>query len=146
MLFKKKKPTKKVVYKAPATPPFDRDMKEYQFPYSKGFRGFKRFNLIVHGNEESEKNNEKYYKNDFSNSTFMFKCFNYDAGQRVAQLFIDGHQIGAVFDDNMIYAIENGLIEKVHVEPREDFILGDKCTEVRHRITLLVKYVNPDEH
>lgn len=143
MLFKKKpKPT---VKKVPAAPKFNEDIKEYQIPYSKNFRGFKKFKLVVYGSDEQMKNNEKYYNKDFSASTFVFKCFNYEPGKRMAHLIIDGLQMGAVFDPDQLFAIENGLIEKIHIEPDEEYILGDKKTEVRHRIRVIVKYAKPDE-
>ena len=143
MFFKKKpKPT---VKKVPAAPKIDEDAKEYQIPYSKNFRGFKRFKMVVYGNDEIRANNEKYYNKDFSESTFVFRCFNCESGERIAHLYIDGIKMGTIFGPDQLFAIENDLIEKVHVEPDEEVILGDKCTEVRHRITLIVKFARPDE-
>lgn len=114
--------------------------KVYQIPYSKGFRGFKQFALNVHGDKESEQNNEKNYKNDFSGSTFEFVCFNYDGLNRMAVLYIDGIKMGSVFDAEQISAIENGKIEKIHIEPKEMTIAGNDVIEKRNRISVLVKY------
>lgn len=140
MFFKKKTPPPK----KPAAP---RSIvfKEYTIPYSKNFRGFKRFRVVVHGNKEAEINNEKYYDKDFSDSSFIFKCFNDEYGNRMAHLLIDGQLMGSVFDPDQLFAIENGLIEKIHIEPEEEVILGNKRTETRHRIRALVKYAKMDE-
>lgn len=134
MFFKKKETKKKA---APIK-------KVYEIPYSKGFRGFKRFLLTVHGDEESEKNNEKLYNKDFSCSKFEFVCFNYDGLNRVAVLYIDGVKMGCVYAEDQIREIETGKIEKIHIEPREETIIGKKKNEVRHRISVLVKYKDED--
>lgn len=127
--------------KAPEPPkPAEPIRKVYEIPYSKGFRGFKRFHLTVHGDKESEKNNEKFYNNDFSGSKFEFVCFNYDGLNRVAVLFIDGIKMGCVYDDDQIQAIESGSIERIHIEPKEEVVVGKDNTETRHRISVLVKY------
>ena len=141
MLFKKKKKP------APAQPkPIARNEKVYEMPYSKGFRGFKRFAMSVHNDKEAETNNEKLYNNDFSGSRFQFVCFTDQYNSRVAALYINGVKMGNVYDQNQVYAIEHGLIEKIHVEPKEEVVLGNKCTETRHRISVLVKYIQSDEN
>lgn len=123
----------------------NRGEKQYELPYSRNFRGFKRFLLTVHGDSESEKNNEILYNSDFSDSIFIFKCFNNEYGNRIACLYIDDYKMGTVYDSDQIYAIEHGLIEKIHIEPKEEVVLGKKRTETRHRISVLVKYVKLDE-
>lgn len=130
---------------APTKTSFNLDMKEYQVPYSKGFRGFKTFPLVVYGKEEIMANNEKYYNKDFSNSTFVFKCYNCENGERAASLYIDGVIMGTAFRPDQLFAVENDLIEKIHIEPEEEVVLGDKRTETRHRIRALVKYAKMDE-
>ena len=132
MLFgKKRKPQLKSI---------QRDEKSYIIPYSKGFRGFKRFPMRVHGDRVSEKNNESLYNNDFSCSSFKFVCFNDDSGNRVAFLYIDGYKMGTIYDSEQLYAIEHEMIEMIHIEPKEESIIGSKKTETRHRISVLVKY------
>lgn len=116
--------------------------KVYEIPYSKGFRGFKRFRLTVHGDAESERNNEKFYNNDFSGSKFEFVCFNYDGLNRVAVLFIDGVKMGCVYDPDQIKDIESGKITQIHIEPKDEVVIGKNNTETRHRISVLVKYEN----
>lgn len=113
--------------------------KRYLIPYSKGFRGFKKFSVSVHGYEESEKNMNYFYDKDLSNSVFEFVSFK-GKDSKLMCLFIDDLKVGAVFNDAQIYAIENGLIEKIHAEPKEEIIGGTKETEIRHRLSIFVKY------
>ena len=109
------------------------DEKKYIIPYSKGFKGFKRFPFVVHGDEISEQNNKKILNNDISNSDIEFICFNCKTSKfdgRLTQIFIDGLQIGAIFENEQINLIENGQIEKIHFE--KDL--------TRERLILFVKY------
>lgn len=117
--------------------------KTYEFPFSQSFRGFKRFPIIVYGDKESEENNEKLYKNDFASSIFKFVCSNFET-QRKAVLFIDDNKIGTVFDETQVSSIENGLIEKIHVEPKEQEVVDSDGTQIVHRLTVLVKYKDED--
>lgn len=114
--------------------------KVYKLEYSKGFRGFKKFAMNVHGDKECEQNNERDYKKDFSGSTFEFVCFNYDGLNRAAVLYIDGIKMGWIYDEDQIKDIESGRIVKIHIEPKEMTIIGDGTTELRKRIGVLVKY------
>ena len=116
-----------------------KNKKEYESPYSKNFRGFKRVHVVVHGYEESEKNNENLYDKDLSSMTIKFICFDGQHG-RMAFLYADNYKLGAVFDDDQIYAIEHKKIEKIHFEPKEEEIVGKLITKTRHRISVLVKY------
>lgn len=105
------------------------DEKRYVIPYSKNYRKFKHFIVSVHGNNLAEKNNSILLNKDLSNSQFEFVCFNYDNG-RMAQLLIDGMIVGAVFENEQIQAIENGLIEQIHSEIKQE----------QGRLTFFVKY------
>ena len=112
---------------------FERNEKRYILPYSKNFRGFKRFAFVVFGDETSEQNNKQLLNNDFSNCTFEFVCFNCETKYfkgRMTNIFIDGLKIGAIFENEQISDIENGQIEKIHVEKDIN----------RERLTLFVKY------
>ena len=108
---------------------FTKDEKRYIIPYSKRFKGFKHFIVTVHGYEIAEKNNLAILDKDLSNSQFEFVCFNYENG-RMAQLLIDGLNVGAVFEESQINAIENGLIEMIHSEVKQN----------QERLTYFVKY------
>lgn len=118
----------------------DSNEKSYQIPYSKGFRGFKRFPIVIHGDKESEDNNEKLFGADFSTAAYIFKCFDDSSNNRTACLYIDNHKMGAIFDPDQVHAIENGMIEKIHIEPKEENIVGSNGTETRHRVSVLVQY------
>ena len=137
MLFKRKAAQKS----EPET--VDNKEKSYVIPYSKPFRGFKKFPLVISGNRGDEENNEKVYGKDFSNSVCKFTCFNYEPQSRMAVLYIDDLRMGAVFDPDQVNAIESGLIEKIHFEYNENVFVylddsGNKQT--LHRLRVLVKY------
>ena len=113
-------------------PKLNRNEMHYIIPYSKNFRGFKKFGVSVYGNETSEKNNKELLNKDLSKSKFEFVCFNsfeHYIG-RMAILYIDGLQVGAVFDNDLLSDIENRRIEKIHTEPKE----------LNERLIFLVKY------
>ena len=139
-MFKKKKKV------AEPPKPLYKNEKMYEIPYSKGFRGFKRFFMSVHNDRESEINNEKLYNKDFGNSVCRFLCRTDQYNERSAILFVDGARMGIVHDPDQIYAIEHGFIEKIHFEPKEEVVLGNKTTITRHRISVLVKYISQDEN
>ena len=130
-LFKKKKEDPKQISIV--------EEKRYPIPYSKGYRGFKSFQVSVYGYEESEKNMRYFYDKDLSNSVFEFVSTT-DNDYKLMCLYIDNLKVGAIFDPNQVYAIENGLIEKIHAEPKKEIVLGNKCTEERHRLSIFVKY------
>lgn len=141
MFYKKPEPKKttKSAYVQKKPQSALKDMKIYEIPYAEHFRGFKRFPVVVHGDVESEKNNELIYDKDFSTFEYRFICFTGKNG-RMAFLYADKCKIGAIFDDDQIYAIEHNKIEKIHLEPREEIVLGNKRTEKRHRVSVIVKY------
>ncbi len=110
----------------------EENKKIYIIPYSKHFKGFKNFPVVVFGNDVSMENSEKLYNCDVSNYEFKFVCLNsYNNNGRFAFVYINNMQVGSVFDIEQINAIENGRIEKIHVEKKEN----DK------RFSFFVKYI-----
>ena len=95
--------------------------KRYSIPYSKNFRGFKKFPIWVHGNEEAMKNNKILCKMELTDPKVVFVCMdqeNVHPKTRMALVFVDDIKAGAVFvsDEDRVSPIENGLIEAVHIE------------------------------
>lgn len=112
----------------------DRNEKRYNISYSTHFKGFKTFPVVVHGNEETEKNNKLLLNNDFSNSVFEFVCYDENTQKyngRVCNVFIDNLKVGSVFDEEQIKQIETGQIVKIHVEKKNN-----------ERLTYFVKYAD----
>lgn len=112
---------------------------KFNIPYSKGFKGFKKFQVVVHGDKESEKNMNYFYDKDLSNATFEFADI-FENGCSKIFLYINGLKVGMIWNDDQINAIKNELIEKIHAEPKEEIIGGPNGNEVRHRLSILVKY------
>lgn len=108
------------------TPSIERNEKRYIIKVSSHFRGFQRFPVVIHGNETSEQNNDFFLNTSLDNTTlFEFVVF-YERTiafeGRMALVFINNKQVGAVFDTEQIQAIENDLIEKIHIVTSEDKI------------------------
>ena len=126
MFFSKKKPSE----------PINND-KIFQIPYSKGFRGFKRFPMVVHGDKEAEKNNESLYGKDLSGSIFEIM---YSPKDKKACLYIDKLKAGTFYDADQLQSIGNGLIEMIHIEPKDEVVIVKDGSITRHRMSVLVKY------
>lgn len=141
MFYKKPEPKKttKSAYVQKKPQSALKNMKIYEIPYVEHFRGFKRFPVVVYGDVESEKNNELIYDKVFSTFEYRFICFTEKNG-RMALLYADKYKIGAIFDSDQIHAIEHNQIEKIHIEPKEETIVGSKKIEKRRRLSVLVKY------
>jgi hypothetical protein len=122
---------------APKTPVAN--SKSFEIPYAQHFKGFKRFPMRTHGDNESENNNEALYGKDLSALSFKFVCSG-SGSNRIACLYADNFKIGTIYESEQIKAIEHGQIEKIHLEPKEEVIIGKNGNEVRHRFTVLVKY------
>lgn len=103
------------------------DLTKYSVSYSEHFRGFKRFPVVVHGNDEAEKNNKKIYQNNLSKSLFEFA---YNPNNDFVFIYIDGMIIGTIYDEKMVNLIKERKIEAIHSEPKP----GDE------RLTFFVKY------
>lgn len=126
MFFSKKKPSE----------PINNDI-VFQIPYSKGFRGFKRFPMVVHGDKESEKNNESLYGKDLSGSVFEIV---FSPKNKKACLYIDKLKVGTFYNDDQIQSIAAGLIEMIHIEPKDEVVIVKDGSITRHRLSVLVKY------
>lgn len=141
------KPKSKPVDSADETK--DYHEKRYRIPYTKNFRGYKKFYVKARGNEESEKNNSELNKSELFKELCKskllpplveFVCFDWEytyPPERMAQVFINGVLVGAVFADeneNRVAAIEDGLIEAIHIEqdPERDWL------------QFIVKYKDPE--
>lgn len=102
--------------------------KTYIIPFSNHFKGFQKFLINVHNNEEAEKNNLMFLNIDLSDSEFMFTCFDTEYGRK-AVLTIDGKEVGSVLNEEQVAAIENGMIDKIHARPKN-----------AERLSFFVKY------
>ena len=124
---------------APQPKQIDKHVKVYRIPYSKGFRGFKKFPIVMHGIKDAEANQRILHDKDISNSTFEFVCMDGDFGVRFARFYIDGMLAGAVYDAELVHEIENVWIEQIHAEPDAENIISSTGTETRLFLRILVK-------
>lgn len=117
------------------------ELKAFSFTLAKGFRGFKRFSITIHGNKEAEKNNELLKDADLRGHTLTFKPGSSSTYKEpFYQVFADNLQIGAIFDAEQINSINSGKIEEVFARSEaESTMINNKVVE-RHLIRLFVKY------
>ena len=119
----------------------NRNQKIYQIPYSKSFRGFKKYPMNVHGVFDAEENAAKYFNAlDMSQAVFEFVCQNTDYGSRDAFLYINKKVAGAVTEEDRVKEIETGRIEQIHIEKDEETIVTNSGSLKRPRLRFFVKY------
>jgi len=116
-------------------------LKEYSFTLTKGFRGFKRFPIVIHGHKESEKNNKALKDTDLCEHTLVFKPGSSETYKEpFYQVIIDNLQVGAIFDFDQVKAINYGRIEAVYAKNEEEAVISKKSISNRNIIRLFVKY------
>lgn len=100
--------------------------KRYAIPYSKSFRGFKKYHVTIHGYEEAEKNNRYFCSIPLDDLNVEFVCLDMKdrvKPERMAKILINGLNVGAIFsngDAKKISEIEEGEIIAIHVEKDEN--------------------------
>lgn len=115
-------------------------LKEYTFTLSKGFRGYKRFPISIHGHKESEKNNKVLKDTDLREHKLTFKPASSSTTASFYQVFIDGLQVGSIFDKDQINSINYGRIEAVFARSEKEAVMGPKKIIERPVMRLFVKY------
>lgn len=116
-------------------------LKEYTFTLSKGFRGYKRFPISIHGHKESEKNNKALKDTDLREHKLTFKPGASDTYKEpFYQVFIDGLQVGSIFDKDQINSINYGRIEAVFARSETEAVTGNKRIINRPVMRVFVKY------
>lgn len=114
---------------------------ERQYTLAKGFRGFKRFPINIHGDELSEKNNELLKDKEMPGYTIIFKpgsSANYK--NPFYLVYIENLKIGAIFDPNQVQEIQKGLFSAVYARSEEESTISGKKIIKRHNMKLFVKY------
>lgn len=116
-------------------------LKECQYVLSNGFRGYKCFPMVVHGQEESMKNNEALKDVDFKGYSIAFRP---GKSQTYTNPFytvnIDKYQVGTIFDAEQVKALNDGMIEAIYAKSEPETVIGVNGTEIRNRIKLFAKY------
>lgn len=118
-------------------PPKQQQFNGFSYVLAKGFRGFKRFPITIHGNQLAENNNELLKDADLRGHTLAFmpgSSPNYKEPFFI--VLVDNLQIGSIFDTEQIQAISSGKIVEVFARPEEENVMNT----IRHRIRVFVKY------
>lgn len=105
----------------------------YSFPHSDHFRGFKKFGISTFDDPEAQKNCLFFQNHEINPDVIRFEIGPF-SGSEIAQIYIEDKRIGNFYDDKQISLIENGSIDKVHVERKDT-----------DKLALFVHYVKEGE-
>lgn len=126
-IFKQKPSTGKVV-------------SDVSFVRSEGFRGFKRFPMVIHGDKQSEENNEKLKDVDLSGAEIRFIPCKTSSGGLFYQVNILDHKIGSIFNDDQVAALKNGSISEMYIKSEMESVVESNGLHDRPRFRLFAKY------
>ena len=113
-------------------------MREHTFTLAKGFKGYKKFPMVVYGDDLSMNNNELLKGADFRGHTIVFTPATAD--KPYFQVFIDNIKVGAIFDGEQIHALNSGNVVSVFALSEDENVIGQGKVVTRNRIRLFVKY------
>lgn len=117
------------------------DLQTFEFVQAGGFRGFKRYPVVVYGDKESEANNERLKDVDMRGKLITFKLVDdRSSGKPFLLVFVDGKKVGAIFDDAQVNAMTSGSIESVYAKFDAENVVDSGDIITRHRVRLFVKY------
>lgn len=108
------------------------------FILTRSFRGYKQLPVVVYGDKESEKNNERLYNEELPGRTITFSPTQYANGQTMVFVAIDGLKVGTIFDADNIKRIDN-ITEVCAHKVIEHVKGGGKIATERHRVRLFAK-------
>lgn len=111
----------------------------FSFVQSSGFRGFKKFPIVIYGNKEAEANNEEICKSNLKGAQIEFRQTETN-GKKALAVFVNGLKIGTVFDEGQIKSMTSGNIEAVYVKPDAETVADASGVITRDRAKLFVKY------
>lgn len=114
---------------------------EFPFILTSSFRGYKKFPIVVHGDEEAEKNNAELGGHALKGKLLLFKSAKVDGNRTFLQVFIDDKKVGDVFDNTKVAEVLSGQIEAVYAMMEDETVVGNGSFEIRPRVRIFVKYV-----
>ena len=112
---------------------------DYSYILSSGFRGFKKFPIVVFGDREAEQNNEALNGTVLPGRRISFSPVENGPKRLCLQIFVDGEKVGTVFDDKQVADVISGNIEAVYAKHETENVVCEGNVETRHRIRLFVK-------
>ena len=112
---------------------------EFPFVLSGGFRGYKRFPIVVYGDAESEKNNAELAGIALKGKQVVFRSAM-NGSRPFLIVLIDGKKVGAVFDDAKVAEVLSGKVDAVYAMTEDETVAGAGGVETRTRVRVFVKY------
>jgi len=120
---------------------FAKKSSDYEYIQAEEFRGFKSYPMVVHGDKESERNNERMKDADMAGKRITFKEGKSDTyKEQFLVVFINGKKVGAIFDKAQIREMKSGKIESVYAKLEPETVVYKGGSVTRNRVRLLVKY------
>ena len=118
-----------------------KEPQKYEYVQASGFRGFKSYPIVVYGDKESERNNERLKDIDMTGKHITFKMGDSPSYKKPFLLvFIDNKKIGAIFDGRQVRDMTNGNIESVYAKFDAENVVDQSGIKALHRVRLFVKY------
>lgn len=108
----------------------------YSFTLESHYKGFKAFPMVVHGDQEAEKNNKHFKDTDMSGKKILF----IDEDPKRITIHIDGKKVGTLFDADCIKKVRNGAFDKIYAKIETETVIGKNKTVSHPRIKLFVHY------
>ncbi len=119
------------------------ELHHYDFVLAKGFRGFKTYPMVVYGDKTSEDNNRYFFDAAFPGKkiSFVEDITTWETVPRIYfHVMLENKKIGAIFEEDQVDAMRNGIIEAVYAKPYKQVVVGPGSYEERPRIHVYVKY------
>ena len=113
---------------------------EFSFVLAGGFRGYKKYPIVVYGDAEAEKNNADLGDAVLKGKQIIFRSTKTNGAKASLQVFIEGKKVGSVFDEAKVSEMLDGKIEAVYAMMEDENVAGGGKIVTRHRVRIFVKY------
>lgn len=120
----------------PTPPPATQDITK-TFTLAHHFKGFKALPIVVYGNAESERNNQRMAKKELPGHTIKFIPTKYNGGKKMYLVTIDDMQIGEIYDNDTMKRIDH--IQNVYALVEDEKVANSDKIITRSRVRLFVK-------
>ena len=116
-------------------------LKRYSFAQAPGFKGFKKFHIVVYGDAESERNNVLLKDSKMEGRTITFlegKAETYK--EPFWLVYVDEKKIGSVFNPEQVAQISNQAFDAVYIKFESKNVYAENGLETRIQAQMFVRY------
>lgn len=114
----------------------------FTYVLSSNHQGYDYFNMVVHGDRESEKNNEAIKNLNLQGMKIVFKPGKSKTYSKPFLLvYLNNKKIGAIFDDKCVRKMISGKVKSLYGEIIEEEVIGsNNKSTIRHRVRLYADF------